>query len=113
MSEKRNLSRSREKEAPAKQAFPFPGAIPAKSKVQSTSGMKRLYFGGEGELSVSGVQDKENVHLYPAEAKEAAEKQRKRGTNARIAVSVPNLLRLSSSAIRIPLCFMLMSAVAL
>ncbi len=59
------MLRSREKEAPAKQAFPFPAAIPAKSKVRSTSGMKRLDFGGEGELRVSGVQDKENVHLYP------------------------------------------------
>ena len=42
-----NLSRSREKEAPAKQAFTFPGAIPTKSKVRSTAATKWLDFGGE------------------------------------------------------------------
>ena len=42
-----NLSRSREKEAPAKQAFTFPGAIPTKSKVRSTEATKWLDFGGE------------------------------------------------------------------
>ena len=42
-----NLSRSREKEAPAKQAFTFPGAISTKSKVRSTADTKWLDFGGE------------------------------------------------------------------
>ena len=42
-----NLSRSREKEAPAEQAFTFPGAIPTKSKVRSTAATKWLDFGGE------------------------------------------------------------------
>ena len=42
-----NLSRSGEKEAPAEQAFTFPGAIPTKSKVRSTAGTKCLDFGGE------------------------------------------------------------------
>ena len=30
-----------------KQIFPFPGAIPTKSKVRSTADAKRLDFGGE------------------------------------------------------------------
>ena len=42
-----NLSRSGEKEAPAEQAFTFPGAIPTKSKVRSTAATKWLDFGGE------------------------------------------------------------------
>ena len=42
-----NLLRSREKEAPAEQAFTFPGAIPTKSKVRSTAATKWLDFGGE------------------------------------------------------------------
>ena len=42
-----NLSRSREKEAPAEQAFTFPGAISTKSKVRSTAATKWLDFGGE------------------------------------------------------------------
>ena len=42
-----NLSRSREKEAPAEQAFTFPGAIPTKSKVRSTAATKWLDFVGE------------------------------------------------------------------
>ena len=41
-----NLSRSRKKEAPAKQAFTFSGAMPTKSKVRSTADAKRLDFGG-------------------------------------------------------------------
>ncbi len=41
-----NLSRSREKKATAKQAFSFPGAIPKKSKVRSTTGTKWLDFRG-------------------------------------------------------------------
>ena len=42
----KNLSRSREKEALAKQVFTFPGAIPTKSEVRSTTDTKRLDFGG-------------------------------------------------------------------
>ena len=42
----KNLSRSREKEALAKQVFTFPGAIPTKSEVRSTTDAKRLDFGG-------------------------------------------------------------------
>ncbi len=41
-----NLSCSREKEATAKQAFTFLGAIPTKSKVRSTTGTEWLDFGG-------------------------------------------------------------------
>ena len=42
----KKLSRSRKKEAAAKQTFAFSGVIPTKSEVRSTTDARRLDFGG-------------------------------------------------------------------
>ena len=60
-----NLSRSREKEAPAEQAFTFPGAIPTKSKVRSTAATKWLDFGGEEIDNIESDEvDNEQLRIF-------------------------------------------------
>ena len=58
-----NLSRSKEKEAAAKQTFTFLGAIPTKSQVRSTADTKWLDFGGEqlDKLEVVGECDGKEI----------------------------------------------------